>query len=133
MDIEEYKKSQLNNLEHALSDDDYSKEDCLSFLDNFKNCGINQGYDLRRLEYDKDHLENSFHKKWLEINLPISGLNNGEGILQDLMTHHGIRVNQRERKIVASIIQWLGSNCGYCFLAEVLKDNNKKIVEINNE
>lgn len=67
--------------------------------------------------------------------------NYGCGILQDLfieakgmfwgrrMTH---RISNRERMIVATVIQWLGSNCGMCFLEQALKRSGYKIVRIKD-
>ncbi|MBA4349518.1 MAG: hypothetical protein C0415_05980 [Thermodesulfovibrio sp.] len=42
--------------------------------------------------------------------------------------HH--KITQRDAEIVATVIQWLGSNVGMSFLAAALKECGKKIVNI---
>lgn len=37
-------------------------------------------------------------------------------------------INNRDRMIVATVIQWLGSNCGMCFLGEALERFGARIV-----
>ena len=49
---------------------------------------------------------------------------------QYMKVHH--HINQKEAEIVATTIQWLGSNVGMCFLGQALKECGKKIVKINN-
>ena len=41
----------------------------------------------------------------------------------------GVDINERDRMIVATVIQWLGSNVGFSFLHETLKDFGYIIVE----
>ncbi|WP_164740353.1 hypothetical protein, partial [Xanthomonas euvesicatoria] len=69
---------------------------------------------------------------------PVSGVNYGHGILQDLFIEGGHNmfgrkvieeISNRDRMIVATVIQWLGSNCGMCFLGEALRRFGAKIVE----
>jgi hypothetical protein len=40
-----------------------------------------------------------------------------------------VKITARERFIVATVIQWLGSNVGFCFLREVLKSCGYDIVK----
>lgn len=75
--------------------------------------------------------ENAFMKRWEQENKRSRGVNYGCGILQDLffdgdryhnrMVH---KITKRERWIVATVIQWLGTNCGFGFLYEVFEDCN---------
>jgi len=125
--VDEFKENLLNNLEYNLEEGNI--EDALDNLRRFKISNKNIGYDVNRLNYNRVDLENAFHTKWLEENLPRAGLNSGGGILQDLMTHHKIEVTDRERKIVASVVQWFGTNCGSCFLEETLALVNRKVID----
>lgn len=118
MKLQEFKDNALNNLQHSLNDGDI--EGAKDSLKRFQDCRKNEGYDTKRLNFNTNDLENVFHTKWIEENLPCSGINGGRGVLQDLMSHHNIEVTDRERKIVASVIQWLGTNCGKGFLETIL-------------
>lgn len=90
-------------------------------------------------EYDADsfdgcayvNLEKAFAEAWEKENQPRPGINHGMGILQDLMVRQSERgslwrgrvafwVTKRERVIVATAIQWLGSNVGRGWLEAVL-------------
>lgn len=77
--------------------------------------------------------EQSFAAIWEKENEPCGGVNFGHGLLQDLMigTHkYEFRwkgdfdpwLTDRERKICATLIQWLGTNCGRGFLEQVQRE-----------
>lgn len=85
---------------------------------------------LKRLEHNPR--EKAFHDVWLEWNEARAGHNQGQGILQDLFIDDNPQskgltkiwhevINSRDRRIVATIIQWLGTNVGIGFLSEALK------------
>lgn len=82
--------------------------------------------DLDRLKHPSGDLEKAFAEKWENINRPDRAINFGMGTLQDLMVNQreGTKVDfwitQREATIVATVIQWLGTNVGFGFLLEVL-------------
>ena len=81
------------------------------------------GIDEDRLVSGYSELEKIFAEVWAEQNKPKSWLNYGQGILQDLMVKNGkweYAITQRDATIVATVIQWLGTNCGQGFLHEVL-------------
>ena len=78
-----------------------------------------------------------FAEKWEEENHPRPGFNGGDGILSSLMrTRARVDVNdpdpnlllfetnptvtRRERVVAATVIQWLGTNVGWCFLTQCL-------------
>jgi hypothetical protein len=71
----------------------------------------------------------AFYQQWKIENYPHPGINNGQGILQDLfIERRNIYqdkwvevINDRDRKIVATIIQWLGTNVGMSFLNSALE------------
>ena len=74
--------------------------------------------------------ERAFVEAWLKENDAdrSRGINSGCGLAQDLMlsTHRYEQpenfqpwLSNRERKILATFVQWLGTNCGQSFLSEV--------------
>ncbi|UXD67719.1 hypothetical protein MUK51_10800 [Sphingobacterium faecium] len=97
----------------------------------------NQGISLKRLEFNEH--EKAFHEQWLKENIPSHGTNHGNGILQDLFISYAeqskrevIILSKRERMIVATAIQWLGSNVGMCFLQETFKKIGYRLIPIEN-
>jgi hypothetical protein len=72
--------------------------------------------------------ERAFHEQWIQENKPVYGSSSGWGLLHGLFANLSISgketqqylINDRDRKIVATIIQWLGTNIGMCFLSESL-------------
>lgn len=105
---------------------------------------LNRGRAYRRTEYvdkwsDRPNLEKVFADAWEDANEPRVWLNYGYGILQDLFIEvrgrFGDRfathvINKRERMIVATVIQWLGSNCGFCWLSETLEKAGYRIERV---
>lgn len=97
----------------------------------------NVGINTKRLPHNER--EQAFHDQWQEENAPQPGINNGHGILQDLFINRGEglrsfdyevmeEMSKRDRMIVATVIQWLGSNCGMAFLSDALKRFGAHIV-----
>jgi hypothetical protein len=92
-----------------------------------KNKVRHYGLHHQRLRYN--YRERAFAEIWAKHNIAQSGINYGNGILQDLfIKDDGWGIMGREcfksitpgqAKIVATVIQWLGSNCGQSFLWEV--------------
>lgn len=85
----------------------------------------NTGYWPDRVAFNE--IERAMAEQWSVENEERPGLNYGHGILQDLMlsTHWNEKpegfdpwLSDRERKIVAMVIQWLGTNVGRSFLHE---------------
>jgi hypothetical protein len=111
----------------------------------------NKGYLYIRTEYvdyfEPKHInrEKVFAEKWIQENKKRRGINWGYGILQDLfivadtkwfLSNPGrivAKINPRDRFIVATVIQWLGSNVGFCFLRECLDKCGYKIVKKDND
>lgn len=97
----------------------------------------NLGFFTKRLQFDEYDIENSFSKKWKEEQNR-TNINHGHGVLQDLFINPSgsmfkndeaiTKITDRDRLIVATVVQWLGSNCGMCFLNEVLSDSGYRIV-----
>ena len=89
-------------------------------------------------------LEKSFADEWEDLNDRNKriGENYGYGMLQDLFISGGLFsireprtvhkiINGRDRHIVATVIQWLGSNIGREFLNKCLKKTGYHITKID--
>lgn len=99
----------------------------------------NHGFFRDRLSYCER--ERAFAETWFKENEPISGINNGNGILQDLFFENR-NLHQRkmlheitpiERRIVATVIQWLGTNVGMSFLSDCFKKAGYELTKIEPE
>ena len=86
------------------------------------------GLHASRLSHPCSAREEAFAKRWRKENDPPSFLNHGVGVLdhllylspeQDRFTGES---TPREEQVAATVIQWLGTNCGFSFLEEALKD-----------
>ena len=114
---------------HNISLDDEELESIIAVVDDSGTHSENIGYFTHRLEFNDT--EKAFHDKWLEINEPKRGFNYGHGTLQDLFFDQKgkclVELTKRDREIVATVIQWLGSNIGFSFLQETLKEVGYKI------
>lgn len=93
---------------------------------------INRGFKYGRVEHNER--EKAFADTWEKENEPRAGLNFGQGTLQDLFfdkvktenifsdnTVCKIIIDDTTRYIVATVVQWFGSNCGMAFLHEALR------------
>jgi hypothetical protein len=78
--------------------------------------------------------EKIFADRWEEENEERAWLNHGNGILQDLfIDNHGNWVHEitdQERVVAATVVQWLGTNCGWAWLEETLKQCEYKLEPI---
>lgn len=99
-----------------------------------------QSLHASRLKYDSfgSRREAILAKRWDKEQHPPCFLNGGIGVLAHLVTskhvEHGIfsggpeivpdpsKLTQRDADVAATVIQWLGTNCGFCFLEECLKE-----------
>ncbi len=108
-----------------------------------KNGSENLGWQTKRLEFDPNDIENALSNHWINENKKRPGTNFGHGILHDLFfernghpfsviapTRLFLKITNRDRLIVATVIQWLGTNVGFCFLKEALKKAGYNIVKI---
>lgn len=86
--------------------------------------------------------EEMFGRLWEHENKKRRGISYGHGILQDLMfSRIGMKdfdwpecrqiIRNREAAIVATVVQWLGTNVGWCFLERALAMCGKRIVDID--
>ncbi len=77
-----------------------------------------------------NHVEKAFADEWEKANIPDRCINNGFGILEAVMySRNDPRKITKEEIVTAStIIQWLGSNVGFCFLKDALGRCDYQIV-----
>lgn len=102
------------------------------------------GYMHHRIRYDSQpiSMERLYAREWRKECKKKAWLNNGHGLLQDLFIfdntfQKGVfgrkeyihKLTKMERVIVATVIQWLGTNCGRCFIEKVLNKAGYKIVK----
>jgi hypothetical protein len=77
---------------------------------------------------DPPNKERIFRDAWRKANRRERGLNGGCGLLELLLSPHTergfalFRLTQRDATVAASVIQWLGTNCGQGFLFEVERE-----------
>lgn len=85
------------------------------------------GFSAHRLTSKHGGVERSFAKIWRKINTPTPGLHGGQGILQALLDADCGLLSEREHRIVATVIQWLGSAIGSGFLDEVNNESGDQV------
>lgn len=122
-----------NTLDRSL--DDSEVEELMAYAlrqDGYEN---NKGYMFQRTAHNPREM--AFYEQWKKENFPQAGINNGQGILQDLFIESKLdgftrkwmlEITNRDRMIVATVIQWLGSNVGMAFLDEALARFGARIV-----
>lgn len=100
----------------------------------------NVGYDVDRCS--KNWREAAFAREWAQESEPRSGVNHGQGLAQNLFmrriegsyfldrSEHVHKLTDHERRLLASAIQWLGTNCGMSFLETVLKKAGFKLEQV---
>lgn len=98
----------------------------------FTDMELNRGFMYDRTKFGG--LEKAFAEYWEQENEIKPWLNQGCGLLQNLFflgncsCHH--HVTPSERFVAATVVQWLGTNCGFAFLQEVLRSEGLYITEI---
>lgn len=89
----------------------------------------NKGFKFERTIHEINNREKHFSDLWIKENKKQSWLNFGQGTLQDLFFDYDkngtevakVLINNRDRYIAATLIQWLGTNCGFGFLHEAMR------------
>lgn len=77
--------------------------------------------------------ERIYAEVWKERNKRVPGVNSGFTYLEWILCPSGMQhpppVSEKDAEVAASIIQWLGTNCGYHFMLrceDKIKKENKK-------
>jgi hypothetical protein len=137
------KEEEFNQLKDFLNGldffpDENEIEDIISLAIKQDGFESNKGYKFERTKYNPR--ENAFYLQWMKENKPNPGINFGQGILQDLfieqskdfpLTRKYVEIiTNRDRYIAATVIQWLGTNCGMAFLNDALKRFGARIEEV---
>lgn len=138
-------KKKVREFLHELPDNDISITDeeldeLIHVANEADDHEHNVGYFSERINHHHGGREKAFHKHWKSENFPSKGINFGYGILQDLFINTDKKdtlqskramfwVQKRERRIVATVIQWLGTNCGWCFLTDVINSCGYEVVK----
>lgn len=78
--------------------------------------------------------EKAFSDLWKKENKIESWINQGYGTLQNIVMDHEQKplfyITKNDRIIVATVVQWLGTNIGFNFLERALKKCGYKIIEL---
>jgi len=97
-----------------------------------------RGYKYERVFQSNGDLEKAFADLWEEANGSNRGaVNFGQGLLQDLFMERDTfnwascvhQITDNERYVAATVVQWLGTNCGFAFLMEALRKAGYRIVD----
>lgn len=86
------------------------------------------GLHANRINHPCSQKEAAFASHWRHENEPPVYINSGRGILDHLLymspdqQQFTGESTEREESVAASVIQWLGTSCGWCFLESTLKD-----------
>lgn len=79
-----------------------------------------ESYSPERLKYGVE--ERVFLERWKKRNRRVPGINRGYTLLEHILCKGDQafpeQVSQRDAYVAASVIQWLGTNCGKAFLAD---------------
>lgn len=96
----------------------------------------NRGFGYNRTTYVHGIREKLFYEMWHKINVEKRGFNGGQTALQLLISNtlqnsimSGLQkripkdeiATERDYKIAATVVQWLGSSVGYSYLKEVVQ------------
>ena len=75
-------------------------------------------YGLNRNRFSREPEEKRFADHWEQEQTPD---NSGRGLLEHILstTNEPVEPNTRDRQVAATVVQWLGSSVGRCFLEEL--------------
>jgi len=131
MSNEKYQRIKTYLQSNDLYLDDQDIEKLVRLSQTEADHAANVGYRAGRIK--SNEREKAFHDQWMEENEPNPVINCGHGILQDLFIEGENTfspasngkfieiITHRDRMIVATIVQWLGSNVGWSFLYSALE------------
>lgn len=91
------------------------------------------GYRPERTIFDSGDLERAFAFAWMEKH-DTFGSDHLQSLLSSGDPFGEPVVTQRDASVAATIIQWLGTNCGWGFLCEVLRKHGQyDVVDLKAE
>lgn len=89
-------------------------------------------------EYRCSHAERVYFDAWVDQNTRKPGLNGGYGTLELILrgerdeslpkwgSHMPAHVSQRDMDVATTVVQWLGTNCGRCFIDQCEREWEKR-------
>ena len=83
---------------------------------------------LHQHRFKENPLEKRFAKKWDEMN-PRNRNNNFDYLMAVDNNRPSGEVSNRDREVAATVIQWLGSHVGQCFLEDVLEIPVRELIK----
>ena len=81
-----------------------------------------------RIKHPGSFKEKALSEYWEESCAPKPCVNFGQGVFGDLMISWKQKITARDARIAASLIQWLGTNCGFCWLEQALNKANQYLI-----
>jgi hypothetical protein len=86
-------------------------------------------------------MEKVFSDEWRKENKKRPGIDFGQGLLQDLFMEREalsffkwhLEITPVQRYVAATVIQWLGTNVGFCFLDSCLRKSGYRIVDCDHD
>lgn len=115
----------------------------MKHVDILKQNTPHKGWRVKRTAHPSSLKEKVFAEAWADECEPKYYVNYGQGLLQDLfitqdpkyswMSSYVAVMSKRDKMIVATVVQWLGSNCGWAFLDTTLRKMGYKIVKIEED
>ncbi len=113
-----------------MNEDEFDEDDdTITMPEPLTHVGVRS----ERTIWDSGDLERAFAFAWLEKHQLW-----GDGHLQQILSNGGPEgdavVTQRDATVAATIIQWLGTPCGWCWFCEVLRKHGQyKIIDTYSE
>ena len=87
---------------------------------------------LQRAKHPLSERERVFLKRWRHENSAKDHNFTLRHIMSEDSNTYGATISQRDAVVAATVIQWLGTNCGQCFLEMCQKEIAKKRKKANN-
>jgi hypothetical protein len=85
-----------------------------------------KGLRTYRFKFNDNPMERVFAEAWVEENRVVSGNSLLDHLLAEDPNRPRGEVSQRDATVAATVIQWLGSPVGQCFLQDVVEKSHEK-------
>lgn len=85
-----------------------------------------EGLRTYRFKFNDNPMEKVFAEAWVEMNMVVSGNGLLDHILAEDPNKPKGEVSQRDATVAATVIQWLGSPVGQCFLRDAMEKKHEK-------
>lgn len=120
---------ELNDCINSMTSDEW--DEFFPELQPSKNTGFHEK--RTKINDSTGKLEKSLADLWDKENIPNRNVNYGMGILQDLCYNNRCgdyyaHIDEDTRAVVATVVQWLGTNIGRCFLEQAFREADWTII-----